>query len=171
MSNEPGLSNITSTGRLNLTLLVPADFEFIFSLLNSEGWIKYIGDRDVKSLDDAKRYTHKIIDTENLFYWVVRIKESYTPIGIISFLKRNHLTHYDLGFAMLPEYAGNGYAFEAAQKVLTTALQIPGFNTILATTLPGNKASISLLRKLGFVFSNKTEVENQDLHIYTISAG
>ena len=111
------MQNRISTERLRLQLLTLEDYDFIEQLVNTNGWIEFIGDRNVHSKEDAVAYINKIINTENLFYWVVRIKGSNTPIGIISFLKRAYLEHFDIGFAFLPEYNGNGYAHEAAKKV------------------------------------------------------
>jgi ribosomal-protein-alanine N-acetyltransferase len=161
------MQNKIFTERLNLNLLSLEDDEFIISILNSAGWIEFIGDRNVHSKDDAIAYINKIRHTQNLFYWVVNIKESNTPIGIISFLKRNYLEHFDIGFAFLPQFNGNGYAYEAAKEVLSVVSKNPAYHPVLATTLPKNISSIKLLTKLGLCFEKKIEVENEVLHIYT----
>jgi [ribosomal protein S5]-alanine N-acetyltransferase len=161
------MQNKIFTERLNLNLLSLEDDEFIISILNSPGWIEFIGDRNVHSKDDAIAYINKIRHTQNLFYWVVNIRESNTPIGIISFLKRNYLEHFDIGFAFLPQFNGNGYAYEAAKEVLSVVSKNPAYHPVLATTLPKNISSINLLTKLGLRFKNEIEVENEVLHIYT----
>src|SRR5262245_2223949 len=79
---------VHTTQRLQLNLLSGDDREFMLSLVNSKGWLQFIGDRNVRSLDDASAYINKVMNTTNLFYWVVRLKEDQTPVGIISFLKR-----------------------------------------------------------------------------------
>jgi [ribosomal protein S5]-alanine N-acetyltransferase len=123
--------------------------------------------QDVHSKDDAIAYINKILNTQNLFYWVVSIKESNTPIGIISFLKRNYLERFDIGFAFLPQFNGNGYAYEAAKEILLVVNKIPEYYPVLATTLPKNISSIKLLNKLVLRFEKEIEVENEVLHIYT----
>ncbi len=105
-------------------------------------------------------------ETENLFYWVARLKENNTPIGIISFLKRSYLDHFDLGFALLPDFSNKGYAYEAANAVLQLVSKLPEYHIVLATTLPANKSSIKLLIKLGFRFEREIDVESVKLHIY-----
>jgi ribosomal-protein-alanine N-acetyltransferase len=161
------------TDRLYLDLIDTDDCDFIIALVNSKGWIENIGDRNIHSRDEALAYIKRIQVTENFFYWVVRIKNSKRPIGIISFLKRSYLEHFDIGFAFLPEFGNQGYAYEASGAVLQMASQIPLFNIVLATTLYSNKRSINLLIKLGFRFEKEIEIENElpvenaTMHIYT----
>ena len=156
-----------TTQRLVLNIITEDDDDFMRSLVNTEGWLKFIGDRKVHSKQDAIDYIKRIKNTPNLFYWVVRLKDTPTPLGIISFLKRSYLEHFDIGFAFLPEYKGCGYAYEGAEKVLAIASQKGEYSPILATTIPQNIASIKLLNKLGLHFEREIEVENMKLHVYS----
>ena len=88
---------------------------------------------------------------------------------MISFLKRDYLENFDIGFAFLPEFAGLGYAYEAAKEILSIVSTYPAYHTVLATTIPHNLRSIKLLIKLGLYFEKELEVGNQKLHIYTNS--
>ena len=155
------------TQRLVLNLITEADDDFMRTLVNTEGWLKFIGDRNVHSKKDAIDYIRRIKNTPNLFYWVVKLKDAPTPLGIISFLKRSYLEHFDIGFAFLPEFNGCGYAYEAAEKVLSIASEKIEYSTILATTIPQNITSIKLLTKLGLHFEREIEVENMKLHVYS----
>jgi len=161
------MQNRIVTERLIMNLLTLGDHDFILKLVNSKGWIEFIVDRHVCTIDDAIAYINKIISNQDIFYWVVRIKEKNTPIGIISFLKRTYLEHFDIGFAFLPEFHANGYAFEASNKVLALVSRRSECTPVLATTVPGNVNSIKLLNKLGLHFEKVIEVENQELHIYS----
>lgn len=156
-----------STDRLHLNLLTVEDHDFIFSLVNSKGWIEFIGDKNVHSQDDAIAYIQKILSNEAIAYWVVTVKDTNVPTGLITLIKRTYLDHYDIGFAFLPDYQGSGYAHEAAQAVLSMAATIPLFNPMLATLLPSNTKSIKLLHKLGLRFDKEIEVEQVKLHLYT----
>ena len=109
----------------------------------------------------------KIKNTPDLFYWVVRLKEDQTPIGIISFLKRSYLDHFDLGFAFLPQFNGHGYAYEAAQEVLSHLRTNEDHSIILATTVPANSRSIGLLNRLGFSFEKELQIDGEALHIFS----
>ncbi|MFZ1527769.1 MAG: GNAT family N-acetyltransferase [Ferruginibacter sp.] len=153
-----------STPRLMLRLISEEDTVFIRALVNSEGWLQFIGNRNVYSDEDALRYIQKIKNTPELFYWVVNLKGGNEPIGIISFLKRSYLDHFDIGFAFLPEFGGQGYALEATREVLAEAEK--QHETLLASTIPPNKRSIHLLKKLGFRFEKEIEVEKETLHVY-----
>jgi [ribosomal protein S5]-alanine N-acetyltransferase len=154
-----------TTERLQLNLIDDADGDFIFQLVNTDGWLQFIGDRKVKSLDDATAYITRIKNTPDLFYWVARLKTDQTPIGIISFLKRGYLDHFDLGFAFLPQFNGQGYAYEASSEVLNVAKGL--HQVILATTVPANTRSISLLQRLGFGFEKEMVVDREVLHVYS----
>jgi RimJ/RimL family protein N-acetyltransferase len=138
--------------------------------VNSEGWLKFIGDRNVHSNEDAIAYINKMSNTADVTYWVVHLAESNVPIGIITFIKRAYLEHHDIGFAFLPPYNNNGYAYEAAREVLSILSQQPEHSIILATTLPANDRSIKLLTKLGFCFEKEVVSGRDKLHVYSYLA-
>lgn len=156
-----------NTQRLTLSPVTEDDYNFILALVNSKGWFEFIGDRKVHSKEDSIEYIRKIKKTKDFYYWVVRLKDNDTPIGIISFLKRSYLGNFDIGFAFLPEFNGYGYAYEAAKEVLSVVNKKPEYSTVLATTVPQNINSIKLLIKLGLHFEREIEVGNERLHIYS----
>jgi [ribosomal protein S5]-alanine N-acetyltransferase len=153
------------TQRLIINKLLDSDQLFVLELLNSEGWLQFIGDRNVHSPEDALAYIQKIRDTENLDYWVVRTQDQNIPIGVVSYLKRAYLEHFDLGFAFLPSYMGQGYAYEAS-KALLEAIQTHSPDPIQACLLPSNAPSLKLLNRLGFVFEKEIEVDGQPMLVY-----
>jgi [ribosomal protein S5]-alanine N-acetyltransferase len=167
MQKDKRLPSLIETDRLRLQLIRERDASFMQALLNTQGWIENIGDRNVHSKTDALAYIDRIKGMENLFYWVVRVKETGKPIGLVSFMKRVYLAHYDLGFAFLPDYSGLGFAFEAAGAVQVMAGRQPDFLTICATTIPKNESSIRLLIKLGFEFESELDIFNELLHVYS----
>jgi RimJ/RimL family protein N-acetyltransferase len=156
-----------TTDRLLLRFIAMEDTEFIISLVNTEGWLTFIGDRNVHTQSEARAYIEKLLNTEDLFYWVVSLKEHNIPIGIVSFLKRAYLEHFDIGFALLPDFYGHGYAYEATREVLSMVSKNPIYRTVLATVLPHNTKSINLLKKLGLHFDKEINYENSKLHVYT----
>ena len=153
--------------RLFLKPLNIADFEFIKSLVNTKGWIEFIGDRNICSDEDSRNYIQRIIDNENVTYWVVNLKTSKQSIGIITLIKRDYLEYHDLGFAFLPEFTKNGYAFEASNLVLDEINLSKLHHYILATTILENVKSIKLLKKLGFSFDKNIEQNNETLSVYS----
>jgi len=160
-----------ATSRLLLEPLSQNDNHFILELVNSEGWLKYIGDRNIHCPEEAAAYIQKINSAPNITYWVVKRKEDATPIGIVTFIKRDFLEHHDIGFAFLPAFTNQGYAFEATQKGLSHITSNAQHAYILATTLPENKNSIRLLEKLGLRLSKEIEVANEKLHLYQMATG
>lgn len=149
---------ILETQRLLLVEFSNDDAAFIIELLNSEGWLKYIGERNVKTTDDAVSYLQngaiKSYADNGFGFWKVILKEDHTPIGMCGFIKRAHLENVDIGFAFLPIYEGKGYAYEAAKPALEQGLNF-GFKSISAITTPDNLRSIALIEKLGLKFEKR----------------
>ena len=151
------MSQILKTERLLLREFQLSDSAFILALLNSPGWLQFIGDRNVKDEHAAKEYLVngpiKSYKENGFGLWLVETLSDSAAIGMCGIIKRDTLPHPDIGFAYLPEHAGQGYALEAARAVLNFAgnnLQLP---IISAITLPDNIRSISLLEKIGLSFN------------------
>ncbi|MEI6410635.1 MAG: GNAT family N-acetyltransferase [Bacteroidota bacterium] len=147
------MRHILETERLQLRELTHADAAFIIDLLNSPGWLAFIGDRNVHNEAQAIGYMEngpiKSYAQNGYGLFMVMLKESQTPIGICGIINRDILAHPDIGFALLPEYAGQGYAFEMANATLKYAKETLNLPKILAIVLPNNPHSIRLLEKIG----------------------
>ena len=91
-----------NTARLLLRTMNADDNTFIFELLNTAGWIKFIGDRNIETSEDADKYIQKIITNPDINYRIVTLQDTETAIGLVTFIKRNYLDHHDIGFAFLP---------------------------------------------------------------------
>ena len=142
------------TQNLVLRKFTTQDATFVYTLMNSPGWLQFIGDRDIKSLVDAERYiqerffpTYKQPGCE---FWCVLSKQTNEPIGTVSMLLRDPLDEIDLGFAFLPEFTGFGYAFEASQAILQLEQKESKLSSVLAFTDLHNTRSQTLLERLGF---------------------
>ncbi|TBX67000.1 N-acetyltransferase [Flavobacterium silvisoli] len=136
------------THRLSIIPMGLQDASFIQELVNTDGWLQFIGNRNIYNSADAKAYITKIITNPNTDYWTVFLKETAVPVGIITFIKREHLQFSDLGFAFLPQYSNQGYAYEAAAAMRNELIK--SREKILAVTLNENHKSIQLLQKLDF---------------------
>ena len=164
------------TERLRIRQFVADDAEFIVELLNQPSFLRFIGDKKVRTVADAQNYI-QIGPLDNykrhgFGQYLVQLKDSNKPIGMCGLLKRDTLEHADLGFAFLPEAWGKGYAFEAASAVLEHARDALTLSRIVAITNPDNEASIKLLNRLGFEFeclkrlsSDADEVKLFSLHL------
>ena len=157
-----------ATQNLTLNLLTFADVDFMFDLVNTPHWIKFIGNRHINNLEDATAYVTRIINSPNIHYWVVKLKAEKTALGVITFIKRDNLDYPDIGFAFLPGYEGRGFAYEGALEILNDQLGLPGQERILATTLRDNVRSIRLLERLGFKFDKEIESDAETLQVYAI---
>jgi len=158
------------TPRLSLAPLQSGDHVFIRELVNSKGWLDFIGNRNVNTETDALAYIQKIIDNPLTCYWVVRLRHNSTPIGVVTRIQRDYLEHHDIGFAFLPGFNGKGYAREAGKIILYHLAQDPRHTQVLATTVPENIRSIQLLEKLGLRFLREIAVDNEKLLLYGIAS-
>lgn len=166
---------IFGTARLELHKLTPADVDFIFELLNTPTWIKHIGDRGIKSLEHAADY---IITGPMASYnkhgfglWLMKLKTTQNPIGLCGLIKRDYLDDPDIGFALLPEYTGKGYATEAARGVMHLAFQELNLTKLLAFTSSDNQLSIAVIQKLGMKYMDMISIPNdpEKLMLFGIS--
>lgn len=157
---------ILETERLTLREITTEDAEFIYNLLNDPDFLRYIGDRKVKNLEDAKEYISKKMipnyETFGFGFYLTILRENDISIGICGLVKRPFLEHVDVGFAFMPEYRGSGYAFESASAMLKYATNKLGINYIVAITDPDNVRSIKLLEKLGLKYSKMVQFDNED---------
>lgn len=164
---------ILETTRLKLREFTLADKLFIIELVNSRGWIKFIGDRNIKTEAQAEAYLENgPINSYKKYGFglsLVELKDSSQPIGMCGLLKRADLDHPDIGFAFLPEFTGKGYAHEMAAATLSHAKNVLNHELILAITLPENESSIKLLEKIGMTLSKPIRLPNQitDLLLYS----
>jgi RimJ/RimL family protein N-acetyltransferase len=147
---------ILETERLQLRQFEISDADFIVWLVNTPGWLEFIGDRNIKTTEEAIRYLQngpmKSYKENGFGLSLVEIKESRKSIGMCGILKRDSLEHPDIGFAFLPEFNGKGYAFEVVLATVNYAKNKLGLGTLSAITTPLNKKSIQLLEKIGFIF-------------------
>ena len=150
---------ILKTERLILRKFTTDDSSFIVELVNSPGWLKFIGDRDIRTNEKAEEYLlngpMKSYELNGFGLSMVALKNDNTPVGMCGIIKRDHLDHPDIGFAFLPEFAGKGLAFEiaaATMKFAKTKLKLP---VIYAITVPDNTRSIKLLEKIGMNFNKR----------------
>lgn len=154
--NPPDWRKVIETERLTLRQATLDDAEFMLRLLNEPSFLRFIGDRGVRTADDARRYiADKYFDSyeRNGFgLWVVERKDTPGPIGISGLVKRDVLPHPDIGFAFLPEYWSAGYAYESAAGVKQHAFEVLGLTQLFAITNPDNVGSIRIVERLGLTF-------------------
>jgi [ribosomal protein S5]-alanine N-acetyltransferase len=161
----PGVApvmTVLTTNRLVVRRLSPDDAEFIVELLNDPTFLRFIGDKAVRTADDARRYISDgpvaSYEQNGFGLWLVELKGSHLPVGMCGLLKRETLVDVDIGFAFLPAYRSQGYAFEAASAVLDYGRTQFGLKRIVAITNPENAGSIRVLEKIGMRFERMITV-------------
>jgi RimJ/RimL family protein N-acetyltransferase len=151
------------------------DAAFIVELVNDPDWLRFIGDRQVRTLADARSYIAgkptAMYATPGLGLHVVSRSVDPTPLGLCGLIRRDGLDDVDLGFAFLPRFRGHGYAREAAAAVMAHGRDVMGLRRIVAITLPQNLPSIRLLDALGLHFERMIRLPggDEDLRLHAWS--
>ncbi|AKQ47458.1 hypothetical protein TH63_03005 [Rufibacter radiotolerans] len=150
------MTYILETDRLTLREFSLEDAPFIIELVNSPGWLQYIGDKNIQTQDQARFYLTngplKSYEQHGYGPSLVARKEDQKPIGLCGIINRENLDTPDIGFALLPDFMGKGYGYEIASATLAYAQNQLKLTKISAITMPYNKNSIQLLEKIGLVF-------------------
>lgn len=163
---------IIETERLRLREFDSTDGELIFELLNSQGWLKYIGSRSIATIDDAVNYIETKLQKgyrESGFgFYLVELKATGVKTGMCGLVKREGLDDVDIGFALLPQYENKGYAYESSMAVIQYAKNKLKINKLAAITMPSNLTSVKLLEKLGMKFDKKISLpgDPEELFLY-----
>ena len=157
---------VLTTERLILRWLTLDDAAFILELLNDPAWLRFIGDKGVHSQDDSRDYLRKgplaMYERHGFGLYLVERKDGRVPIGMCGLIKRDSLEDVDIGFAYLPAYRTQGYAYEAAAAVLVHGRSDFGLQRIVAITSPDNTRSIALLERLGMTFGRMVKLSADD---------
>lgn len=165
---------VFETERLILKPTSEEDAALIFELFNTPKWFKYIGDRNIRTLEDAGEYIEAkmLPQLKRLGYssYTIIKKADHVKIGTCGLFDRDGLEGIDLGFALLPEYERKGYAFESANKLKEVAFNIFGIGELNAITVKDNIPSQKLLEKLGFRLHGTTKLpdDDEDLLLYKL---
>lgn len=165
----------SETDRVRFRQLTVKDAGFIYQLYNTDEFLRFVGDKHLRSVRDAKYY---LLDSllpmyqlAGLGLYLVELKESNAPIGICGLVKRESLEDIDIGYGFLPEYCHQGYGFESAQATIEYARASLGLAKLVAITLSDNRPCICLLEKLGLSFERNVEeaVSGPSLALYSVS--
>ena len=166
--------NILETERLRLRQFTLDDAAFILELVNDPSFIQNIGDRGVRSLEDAQRYLETGPITsyarKGFGLWLVQLKESGESIGMCGLIKRDTLEDVDIGYAFLPKFWLKGYAVESALAVREYGHKIIGLKRLVAITDPANAGSIRVLKKIGLKFEKMVRLSADDIELKLFAA-
>ena len=162
---------VLETERLILRHFTPDDAPFILRLLNEPSFLKNIGDKGVRTLEQAVGYLLdgpiKSYEVHGHGLYLVALKASHEPMGMCGLIKRTLFQDVDLGYAFLPEFWSKGYASESAAAVLDLGRSL-GLTKLIAFVTPSNAGSSRVLEKLGFSFAGFTHMppDPSDVSLY-----
>jgi RimJ/RimL family protein N-acetyltransferase len=160
------------TPRLRLRRVGAEDDAFILELLNEPAYIRNIGDRGLRTREDARRYIAerfvRSYDTHGFGLYVVEPRAGGEPLGISGLVKRDSLPDVDIGYAFLQRHWGRGYALEAARAVLRHAQHDLGLKRLVAITAPDNEGSMAVLRKIGLRFEKVLQLPEGESAFFSL---
>ena len=163
---------VLETDRLVLRHLCEDDASFILALLNEPSFLQFIGDKGVRTLEDARNYIltgpMEMYSRLGFGLYLVESKDSHLSMGMCGLIKRDTLEDVDIGFAFSPQFWGQGYAYEAAAAVMLYGKEALKLKRIVAITSPDNQASGRLLEKLGFRFDRmlRLSAEAEEVRLF-----
>ncbi len=164
---------VLSTERLLIKRITLENAPFLLELMNDKDWISNIGDRGIRTIQDAEVYiTAKFLKSykeQGFGFYGIVLKETSEMIGTAGLINREGLDHVDVGYGMLPAFRGKGYAFEATKAVYDYGYEVLGLDKIVAIVHPNNKGSIKLLEKLGLMYEKMVRLPGEDIDIKLFS--
>ena len=167
--------NVLQTDRLVLRRQTEDDAPFILALMTDPDWLRHIGDRGVRTVEEARAYIGggavSSYERHGFGLWLVETRAEHVPVGICGLVQRDGFEAPDLGFALAREYRGRGYAREAATATLAYARATIGFDRVDAIVSPTNAASVRLLEALRFTFETEVELPGGTVHLYAMAFG
>lgn len=160
---------ILSTDRLTISRFTLEDASFIRELMNDKDWIQNIGDRGIRTNQDAENYIKdrffKSYKENGFGFYLLRLKSSNERIGTAGLVDREGIEGIEIGYGMLPAYRGKGYAFEATKAIMHYAKNNLNISEIVAIVNPDNVKSIVLLEKLGLHYTKMVQLPGEEKEI------
>lgn len=157
---------VLQTPRLDLRRFTADDAAFIAQLLNDPSWLRFIGDRGVRDEDGARAWIAERLvaayEKQGFGLWAMQRRDDGALLGMCGLVKRDSLPDIDVGYALLPQFRGAGYAREAAAACLDYGANVLGLERILAITRPENRSSISVLESLGMRLERTEQLAGDD---------
>lgn len=166
---------LIETKRLFLRPTLEEDDKFIYQLMNTDKWKLFIGDREIHSVSDAREYIisrmHPQLKALGFANNTLIRKTDNVKIGTCGLYKRDGIDGLDIGYALLPEFEGFGFAREAVSAALSFGFDDLGYEKISAYILPSNQASITLVEHFNFQLNGLRKLSNddEDLNYYILS--
>jgi ribosomal-protein-alanine N-acetyltransferase len=163
------------TERLYINPTVINDSDLIYQMMNSPKFKQFVGNRNIQTIEDATNYIKdRMLPQLREFgysnYSIIR-KSDKLKIGVCGLYNREGIEGIDIGFGILPDFEGNGYAFEAAQRLIRAAFEDFKINTIKAITSKENFASQKILEKLEMTQIGAMHIPNDNKEVYLYEIG
>ncbi len=168
--NDP----VLNTERLELRWLTLEDTPLMLGIWNDPAFVRYVADRGIRTLEQARAAVEagplRLYAEYGYGPFRVRRREDGMDMGICGLFRRDVLEDPDIGFAILPEFCGKGYGFEASTAVLDYARDTLQLSAVTAIVSPQNAASIGLLEKLGMHYERPIRMpgDDHDVSLYRV---
>lgn len=145
---------IFKTERIGLSPWTEKDLELARTIWGNKNVMKLLSSKGYYTEEQIKDRLSTEINNYSLYnvqYWKIYKLDSSEFIGCCGLKPRKEEEYtYELGFQLLPQYWGKGYAKECAFFCISHALNKLQAKGIYAGHHPDNESSRNLLKKLGF---------------------
>jgi len=164
---------LLKTERLLINMITLDDAPFLKALMNDKDWILNIGDRGIRTIEDAEDFIKtrffKSYKENGFGFYSMVIKDTFEMIGIVGLVNREGLEYIDIGYGILPEFRGQGFAYEATKSIYDYSKDTLKLKKIVAIVNPDNIRSIKLLQKIGLSFEKMVRLPGEDKDIKLFS--
>lgn len=146
---------VLRTGRLVLRRIESGDAEDILFFRSDPVTMQYLDRDPIRTLGEASFFIRMIIDSlerNEGITWGISLTDDPRLIGTIGFW-RLMKEHYraEIGYLLHPDFWGRGLVSEAITAVMNYGFDVMKLHSVEANVNPGNKASVRVLERAGFV--------------------
>ncbi|MCX4029710.1 GNAT family N-acetyltransferase [Endozoicomonas sp. SM1973] len=159
------------TPRITFNPITAADFDFLFEHLSDEEQTRYLPLGKPYPKNKVKAYL-----SNRLSHWqqygfgtfILSLTETGEPIGYCGLEYVLETDFIDIRYGLVKPVWGQGLAFEAAFASVTYGFESLQLDEIYGAAVPENKASITVLKKLGMTPSPHFDIYGDAVDSFSV---
>ena len=159
------------TGRLFLRKFNENDIDLVFAMRSDADLMRFIREPQANRAE-AESWV-KLVSSrwaaEKIGFCAVIEKSSKQFIGWCGLWRLKETDEVEIGYALIKDFRGRGYATEASEAFLIYGFETLNLKEIVAVARPENRASWRVMEKLGMTYDYTGKFYERDLVHYSIS--
>ncbi|KGT93898.1 guanosine monophosphate synthetase [Erwinia typographi] len=145
------------TERLRLEPFQDSHFEGLRVMDSDPGVMRYINQGIAKTPEETRESISRVHDRWEKYgfsWWAIKEKTSEAIVGAacLQYLANVEGAPLEIGWRLIPEHHGKGYATEAANAIITFAAERIGATYLVAVADPENISSQHVMKRLGMTY-------------------